>query len=75
MKLLKVDRKFSNKRICGRRNNIGIESLKYEWVYFSLLIAKEFSNNFVLVNIDETNINYKTKTNYSWWRRNTYKEF
>ena len=75
MKILKVDGNFSYKIICGRPNNIDIESLKYARVYFSLLIAKEFSNNFLLVNIDETNINYKTKTNYSWWRRNTYKEF
>ena len=66
MKMLKVDGNISYKRICGRSNNIDIENLKYARVYFSLLIAKEFSNNFLLVNIDETNINYKTKTNYSW---------
>ena len=52
MKMLKVDGKFSYKRICEGSNNIDIESLKYARVYFSLLIAKECSNNFLLVNID-----------------------
>ena len=42
---------------------------------FCIKFAKEINPQTLIVNIDESNINYKTKTNYSWCRKGTNRDF
>ena len=62
-------------RISSQSTNVNLEQLRYWRWLFCIRLAKSLDSSTLLINIDETNINYKTKTNYSWSQRGGLREF
>ena len=62
-------------RKSSQSTNVNLEQLRYwRWLFY-IRLAKSLDSSTLLINIDETNINYKTKTNFSWSQRGGLREF
>ena len=62
-------------RVSSQATNIDLELLSYWRCLFSVRLAKVLDSSTLIINIDETNLNYKTKTNYSWTQKGKQREF
>ena len=62
-------------KVSAQPTNRDLTQLKYSRWLFAIRLSKSLNILTLLINIDETNINYETKTNYSWTNRGRLREF
>ena len=62
-------------RISSQPTNSNLDQLQYSRWLFWIRLAKFIDESTLLINIDETSINYKTKINYCWTQKNKAREF
>ena len=62
-------------RISSQPTNSNLDQLQYSRWLFWIRLAKFIDGSTLLLNIDETSINYKTKINYCWTQKNKAREF